>query len=292
MQSAINDFLGFVYKSRSPKTHRTYTHALQVFADVVGDHSPLTKETYIKFLRSTSDMNPSTQSLYRSAVRGLYLYAADSDPAINTAFFAMTDRRYAVKKGKRLPIFNRAAIEKTIEYVQTIRNDLTDLRDRTFILLLADTGLRVSEACSLKIGDVDLLEHKAVVIGKGNKQAVVNLSVRVVSAIREYLGARSSFTASLPLFIRHDKRAGDAIKPITPGYIWHYVKRRATEAGVDRSSLRVHDFRHYFVTIVLAASGNIKLAQELARHESIDTTSRYAHLVGSSSKAYHEIFNK
>ena len=39
-----------------------------------------------------------------------------------------------------------------------------------------------------------------------------------------------------------------------------------------------HSFRHYFVTRVLRASGNLKLAQELARHTNIAVTQRYAHL--------------
>ena len=39
-----------------------------------------------------------------------------------------------------------------------------------------------------------------------------------------------------------------------------------------------HSFRHYFVTRILQASGNLKLAQELARHKNIAVTQRYAHL--------------
>ncbi len=39
-----------------------------------------------------------------------------------------------------------------------------------------------------------------------------------------------------------------------------------------------HSFRHYFVTTVLRASGNLKLAQALARHANITVTQRYAHL--------------
>ncbi len=55
-----------------------------------------------------------------------------------------------------------------------------------------------------------------------------------------------------------------------------------------------HSFRHYFVTTVLMGSGgNIKLAQELARHKAISVTQRYAHLSDDElDRGYHEIFNQ
>jgi site-specific recombinase XerD len=130
------------------------------------------------------------------------------------------------------------------------------------------------------------------VIGKGNKQALVEFSNRVKEAIQEYLRAREHTAKSLPLFIRHSKKAGDHIRQVTAGDMWHAIKQRAKEAGVDPATIRVHDFRHYFVTVVLATSGNLKLAQELARHERIETTGRYAHLLNNSRQAYDEIFNK
>jgi integrase/recombinase XerC len=291
MKKAIDAYLDFVYKSRSPKTFATYAVALKTFLDIVGDDALLTKYTYIKFLKSTSDMNPSTQALCRSAIKGMYYFAADIDPSVDTAFFRQTDKRYALKPAKRVILFNQDGIEQIIKHADTIRNKPEDLRDRVFILLLADTGLRISEACHLKIGDVNFLEQKAVVMGKGNKEAVIHISNRVAAAMREYMGARINSPMSSPMFIRHDKRVGDLIKPVKPDGMWHAIKRRAVEAGVDPKTVRPHDFRHYFVTVVYHAKG-IRLAQKLARHERIETTSRYTHLVEDEGEAYNEIFNQ
>jgi site-specific recombinase XerD len=60
-----------------------------------------------------------------------------------------------------------------------------------------------------------------------------------------------------------------------------------------RGTITPHTFRHYFVTVVLRASGgNIRLAQELARHRSIATTERYTHLSDDElDRGYHDIFN-
>jgi site-specific recombinase XerD len=87
---------------------------------------------------------------------------------------------------------------------------LRRLRDRAFLLTLADTGLRVHEACKMRRGDVDWEEAQALLIGKGNRQAVVRFSRRSLRALRDYLQARSSLDgasgralSALPVFARH-----------------------------------------------------------------------------------------
>jgi integrase len=181
------------------------------------------------------------------------------------------------------------------------------LRDRAFVLTLADTGLRISEACALKRGDIDWLEQRSIIIGKGDKQAVVYYSNRCIEALKVYLHARSNVEpnsrtplGSQPLFARHDIRASKKIRPITAGGMRKAIKGdprqgikgRIEEAGVDRSLVRIHDFRHYFVTMTYLARGDLKMSQVLARHESIATTNRYAHFNTEAAKAYDQIFNK
>ena len=72
------------------------------------------------------------------------------------------------------------------------------------------------------------------------------------------------------------------------------MSQRVLEALGESSvgTITPHSFRHYFVTTVLRASGGqLKLAQELARHRNIAVTQRYAHLSNDElDKGYHEIF--
>ena len=65
--------------------------------------------------------------------------------------------------------------------------DWMSMRDYLLILLLIDTGLRISEAVSVKLQDFDLKEGTLKVRGKGNKERIVILSNRVMAAIKEYL---------------------------------------------------------------------------------------------------------
>ena len=293
MKREINHFLDTF--DRSPKTIFAYRNGLTQFVKAVGDNAELNIATYTKFLISLKHKSPSTQRVYRTAVLKFYAFCK----AGNMAELQEATEHYTRKPGKRIVNYNRAALEQVISYCDSLHGDLFALRDRAFVLTLVDTGLRISEACSLKRGDLDWQEQRAIIIGKGDKQAVVRFSNRAVEALKDYLreavkvepNSRKPL-ASQPLFARHDITASKTIKPISAGGMWKAIKDRMTEAGVDRHLVRIHDFRHYFVTMTYLAKGNLKLSQELARHESISTTNRYAHFGGETDAAYDEIFNK
>jgi integrase len=198
---------------------------------------------------------------------------------------------------------NPQNLELSTSNETSLQNErLRAMRDAAFLLTLADTGLRVHEACGLRRGDVDWNESRAIVIGKGNQPALVRFSSRSMKALKEYLSARASLDGrsgrpltSLPLFARHDKGAGKKVKPITTTTGRNIVAERVEQILGKDSVGRItpHSFRHYFVTTVLRGSGNLKLAQELARHKNIQVTQRYAHLSNDElDKGYYEIFEK
>jgi integrase/recombinase XerC len=183
---------------------------------------------------------------------------------------------------------------------ETVR--LRNYRDRAFLLVLADTGLRVQEACSLNRGSIDWNESKAIVVIKGGRESIVRFSERSLIALRDYLSVRANLDgisgkplASLPIFARHDRGAGNKIKRISSATGRNIVHERVREIlGPEAvGTITPHSFRHYFVTVVLRSTGNLKLAQELARHRNIAITQRYAHLSDDElDKGYHDIFNQ
>ena len=301
IETNINRFLETL--DRSPKTIFAYRNALEQFVKAVGVDAELNTQTYTIFLTSIKTKAPSTKRVYTTAVRKFYAFSKAGN------WFEMKEatEHYTRNQGKRIVNFNREAVEKVIEFCSSLSTNtsaslstnLEALRDRAFVLTLVDTGLRISEACALKRSDIDWLEGRAIIIGKGDKQAVIRFSNRSIEALKVYLHARASVEpnsrtplGSQPLFARHDIRASKKIRPITAGGMWKAIKARIEEAGVERSAVRIHDFRHYFVTMTYLAKGNLKLSQELARHESITTTNRYAHFGSEADQAYDEIFNK
>lgn len=318
ISQAINAYLESVSLARSENTARTYRNALAVFKDVLNIYN-LTPET-----SPTASLNedgiawmaaalktyaPTSERLYLTALTGFYEYlAAEKLSDINLPRLRLIIHQRARRPGQRLPQFPRESIETVLEYVNIFTNwafdndliKLRAMRDRAFLITLADTGLRVHEACALRRGDIDWNEGRAVIIGKGDKQAVVRFSNRAMRALRDYLSMRAALDGasgrpltSLPLFARHDKGAGKKVKPITTATGRNIVAERVRQALGEESegNITPHSFRHYFVTTVLRASGNLKLAQELARHTNIAVTQRYAHLSDDElDQGYHEIF--
>jgi len=317
VSQAISAYLDTVQLARSQNTARTYQNALNVFQQVLKEYwiepdSPIEKisEEAVTWLADwLKNFSAPTERLYIQAVKGFYEYlAAERLAEINLPRLRLLIKQRARRPGLRLPQFPAEDIQRVLDYTKEFTEQIFDipadrlraLRDRAFLLTLADTGLRVHEACNLRRGDVDWNEGRAVIIGKGDKQAVVRFSSRSLSALKDYLQARATLDgacgrplASLPLFARHDKGAGKKIKPVTTTTGRNIVAERVGQALGEEAAGRItpHSFRHYFVTTVLRASGNLKLAQELARHANIQVTQRYAHLSDDElDRGYYEIF--
>jgi site-specific recombinase XerD len=295
MKTRIDEYLGTL--SRSKNTISTYGWALGRFVEIVGESAELSQESYVKFLRSLKHLSPSTKTICKSAVMGFYSFCGSGDHVQ----MEKANKHY-IGRTVRDPVqFNRENIEKVLEYCSSLTKDLLELRDRAFVITLADSGLRISEICDLKRGDLDMLEHRAMVKGKRDKTAVVRFSDRSIRFIKEYLAARAELDgasrrplATLPLFAQHDVRSTKRIRRVNSEGMRKSLKKRMQEAGINPATVRIHDFRHYFVTMVMMASGgNLKLAKELARHESLTTTQRYAHFADSElDEQYDEMFNK
>lgn len=321
IKRSIDFYINNISLARSENTARTYRNALNLFQEVLEAYNlpietsmieELPEDAIAWFAKYLKIYSPATERLYLSAAKGYYEYLAGENIAeLNLPRIRMLIRQRARRYGQRLPQFPRDEIDEMNIYAQSLVNlhpedvseRLRNLRDRAFLLTLADTGLRVHEACALRRGDIDWNEAKALVIGKGDKQAVVRFSTRSINAIKDYVALRSSLDgasgrplSSLPIFARHDRGAGKKILSITTTTGRNIVSQRVREALGENAVGRItpHSFRHYFVTTVLRGSGgNLKLAQELARHKNIAVTQRYAHLSDDElDLGYHDIFDE
>ena len=320
---AVQKYLEIVRLAKQKNTLATYSKALKSFLTMMKENeldpevspaSELTEDVVAEFAIYLKEYTPATERLYIQAAQGFYKFlAADRLADINLPRLELLLKQRVRRPGIRLPQFPADDIERVLGFVSNPGNLLAQkddpenaklraMRDRAFLLTLADTGLRVHEACNLRRGDIDWNEGRAVIIGKGDKQAVIRFSTRSLQALKDYLSLRAALDggsgrplSSLPLFARHDKGAGKKVKPITPTTSRNIVDERVRQALGDSANGNItpHSFRHYFVTTVLRGSGNLKLAQELARHANIQVTQRYAHLSDDElDKGYYDIFEK
>ena len=320
VSDCIEKYLSSVKLSRSANTYRTYQHAMNLFKDVLLAHdidsektevTDLSEDAVIWMAAALKEYSSASEQVYMTATVAFYEFIAGENLApINLPRVRLLVKQRTRIPGVRLPQFPKNDIEKVLDYAEDLKNKpaesqverLINLRDRAFLICLADTGMRVHEACNLRRGDIDWFESRAIIIGKGNKEAVLRFSKRSIQALKDYLQSRAELDgvggkalASLPVFARHDKAVGKKIKAISTTTGRAIVNQRVKECLGEEAvgTITPHSFRHYFVTTILGNTGNLKLAQVLARHTNIAVTQRYSHLADDElDKKYSEIFDE
>ncbi|MEU8170487.1 tyrosine recombinase XerC [Micromonospora sp. NPDC049004] len=148
------------------------------------------------------------------------------------------------------------------------------LRDRVLLELLYATGVRVSEACGLDVGDVDHGRRVIRVFGKGGRERSVPYGVPAQRALDEWLrrgrplvaGARSG--DALLLGARGGRLNPTTARQIVGGY--------AETAGLPRTS--PHGLRHSAATHLLEGGADLRAVQELLGHSSLASTQIYTHV--------------
>ena len=148
-------------------------------------------------------------------------------------------------------------------------------RDDAVLELLYGSGLRVSEVCSLEVGDVDARRQWLSVWGKGSKERRVPLSGPASDALSAWLsGGRRELleTSSTP------PPASDALflnrrgRPLTPRDVRRILDHRSPVPT------HPHALRHTFATHLLDGGADLRAVQELLGHADLATTQIYTHV--------------
>ncbi|WP_281861933.1 tyrosine recombinase XerC [Salana multivorans] len=146
-------------------------------------------------------------------------------------------------------------------------------RDAAILELLYGAAIRVSEACALDVGALDLPAGLVRVLGKGNKERVVPFGTPAAEALRRWLTRRADLAGP---------RAGHALfvgvrgGRIDPRTVRTIVHRAATIAGVP--DIAPHGLRHSAATHLLEGGSDLRTIQEMLGHASLATTERYTHV--------------
>jgi integrase/recombinase XerD len=162
----------------------------------------------------------------------------------------------------------------------------TAKRDRAIILTLFDTGLRASELCALKIGDVDFktgkvqVKHGVLGGAKGGKGRVVFIGKATRRSVWRYLVDREDGEdENAPLFL------GKHYRPLNPNSLRHVIVELGERAEVK--NCYPHRFRHTFAITYLRSGGDVFTLQALLGHSSLDMVRHYAQIAEIDIAAAH-----
>ena len=158
------------------------------------------------------------------------------------------------------------------------------VRDWAILHVALDTGLRVSEICSLRIRDVILDRENASLIvrdGKGHKKRGVKMGKDLRDHLLEFLAWKErgdeSTSGRAPLFV--SARGG----PLTRTAVYRIFKENAQAIGLP-ARFSIHSCRHTYASLLYRASAfNIRLVQKQLGHRSVQTTQIYADVLSEDA---------
>lgn len=145
-----------------------------------------------------------------------------------------------------------------------LEQGVLSVRDRALLQVFICTGCRRGEIARMKTEHIEWEQGLMKVVGKGQKERIVVLSRRALTALREYLGDREGL-------IWLSAYRG---KVLTREGVYLALKRIGARAGLPQ--LHPHKLRTSFACNFLERSGDLQAAQVLMGHSKIETTAHYA----------------
>ena len=153
------------------------------------------------------------------------------------------------------------------------------LRDAAIIELLFATGMRISELCSLKAGDISLSDRSLLIYGKGNKERRMQIgNDDVLHVLAEYHNTFHNKSTSNGVFFINQNQP-----PVSDQAVRRMINKYVSLAAIDLH-ITPHMFRHTFATSLLEADVDIRYIQEMLGHSSINITEIYTHVALSKQR--------
>jgi len=177
------------------------------------------------------------------------------------------------KLDKPLPSFLQES-ETTSVQTSIDTSTASGQRDLAFIELLYGSGLRVSEALALNIGDIDIQRRIVKVLGKRRKERIVPVTTAALDALAAYTQRRHELVSDMnetALFL------GERGKRLSPQGAWRLV-RRVLGPITEATKKSPHVLRHTFATHLLNNGADLSAVSELLGHASLRTTQVYTHV--------------
>ena len=266
-------------EGKSNNTIKTYFCGLKKFIETpLEDEEILTASAYEQMPLSTlhariEPLNGRIDIWYHSIShlksRTVLARMAAVAHLLNWLGLNMPDWLIRPPKGKTLP---RTLTGRELDLVISASKQSENPIAEPIVILLLDTGMRVSELCGLDLHDIDLAGKNARVVGgKGNKDRLVLFTQNSVEVITSWLKIREvrAHPDEVSLFVsRRGKRPH-------PRSIQKMMVKLSQIAGLPAKKLTPHVLRHNFATGLLERGADLVSIQRLLGHSSIATTRMY-----------------
>ncbi len=251
----------------SPRTCAAYRSDLTILEGYLARQEVSLEEATVPTLRGflgveAAAMSAATRARRVAAIRTFYkfLFARGKIPADPAR--SLKSPKLTKRLPRALPIDEAFALMEA-----PAKGKRSEFRNRAILELLYGSGLRVSELVGLDVDAVDLQTNTVRVLGKGQKERIVPISLPAQQLIAASIAQRRAPVEGA-LFV--NERGGRLTVRSIQRFLSTYAKVLELQ-----SRATPHALRHSFATHLLAGGANIRAIQELLGHSSLSTTQRY-----------------
>lgn len=283
VQTNIENYIVYCqYQKRlDAKTLRAYRIDLNQFANqvatpVLSDITPFVLEDFFTLLHQ--QYKPKTVKRKIASLKAFFRYLEYREIIDRNPFNKMQIKfREPVILPKTIPLNVMEAFLATIyrqrNDAKTVYQKRNALRDVAVAELLFATGIRISELCTLKYEDVNLVDRTILIYGKGSKERRMQIgNDDVINILKEYQQEYSKEIRSCHHFF-----ANQSGRALSDQAVRRMIDKYCQLASIELH-ITPHMFRHTFATSLLEADVDIRYIQEMLGHSSITVTEIYTHV--------------
>ncbi|MFH0795193.1 MAG: site-specific tyrosine recombinase/integron integrase [bacterium] len=277
LNDAVKNFLSVltVERNLAKRTVKAYEHDLHILRRFLEKrHKTLPQLSHIKledlrlFLASLQvDSGYKSTSMARkmSTLRSFFRFAVEQgflkvDPTL---------KLNRTKLPRKLPTFLTGEELKRL-LIAPEGDDWKETRDRAILVILAMTGIRLSELVGINVDDINFTGKNLRVLGKGSKERLIPLNETALEALRQYLDVRPLSQDRALVVNRQGRRMNGRT-------VEKKVKFYARKAGIRNEKISPHKLRHTFATLLHMGDVDILEIQKLLGHSNISSTTIYTH---------------
>lgn len=290
-EQIIKSFLSYLQleKGLSDNTLKSYqidlTRYINYLKEKNKDFNQINVSFLSKYFNELASTGLAASSIHRnfSSIKGFHKFLIE-DNIIDNDFLENIDRP---KISKKLPeVLTIEEIDRLLE--QPDLSTSYGYRDRAILELMYATGLRVSEAISLRFTNI-LFDYEIIrVIGKGSKERIIPIGKSAIFYVNNYIqNIRPLLLNKTNTDIIFLNRRG---KQLTRAFIWDILKKYTAQAKIDKN-VHPHTLRHSFATHLLEGGADLRAVQEMLGHSDISTTQIYTHIDREYLKEVHKSFH-
>lgn len=285
----IQDYLRYCENQKNLDSHtlKAYRIDLRQFDEFfLANYSSLDKACFCGYISNLHQKyKPKSVKRKIASLKAFFSYLLDSE-LIEQNPFALIKISYRepFTLPKTVPFSTLEQLLREL-YSEVNEDELSQEKHRALLCdvavleLLFATGIRVSELCSIRPSDVDMLNGSICILGKGSRERMIQIENKeVIKTLKKYQSCHKKQISKSGYFFvnqRGNRLSEQSVRSMLS---------RASKQAEIKQHITPHMIRHSFATLLLEEDVDVRYIQRLLGHSSITTTQIYTHVAAAKQK--------